>query len=314
MRALLRLTALSLLAAAAPMAGAAAPETVHAGTTHDALFAVDFEGKLGVAVGAGGAILESADGGATWKGAAADTGHLSLLGVEVSTDGQALAVGQSGVAVARDAAGKWTALDTGTRERLFAVEENPAGTVIVGGAFGTVLLSTDGGKTFTRLTIDWSTVIEGGAEPHIYAVHIDEQGTLTIAGEFGLIMRSGDAGATWRKLSQSDASIFALDINPAGQPSFAAGQIGTLLRSDDGGETWTAQNSGSTANLLAVESSKQTVMVAGFRESVVSSDGGASWTLLSSAPFGGVWYSGLAVDQESVFAVGQGGTVVRMQQ
>ncbi len=314
MRALLRLTALSLLAAAAPMAGAAAPETVHTGTAHDALFAVDFDGKLGVAVGAGGSILESIDGGASWKGAAADTGHLSLLGVEIATDGRALAVGQSGVAMARDAAGKWTKLDTGTKERLFAVDANTAGRAVVGGAFGTVLLSTDGGKVFTRLPIDWSTIVEGGAEPHIYAAHVDEQGTMTVAGEFGLILRSADAGVTWRKLNQSDASIFALDINPAGQPSFAAGQIGTLLRSDDGGETWAAQNSGSTANLLAVESNKQTVMVTGFRESVVSSDGGSTWNLLSSAPFGGVWYSGLAVDQDSVFAVGQGGTVVRMQQ
>ncbi|HEY1181977.1 MAG TPA: photosystem II stability/assembly factor-like protein, partial [Rhodocyclaceae bacterium] len=257
---------------------------------------------------------ESADGGATWKGVDGAGNQLSLLGVEITADNRALAVGQTGMAMARDASGQWTKLETGSKERLFAVDGNLAGQIVIGGAFGTVLLSTDAGKTFTRLAIDWAAMGTDGAEPHMYAAHIDDQGLITVAGEFGLILRSADAGQTWRKLNQSDASIFALDINPQGQASYAAGQIGTLLRSDDGGETWVVQNSGSTANLLAVESSGQSVMVAGFRESVSSTDGGSSWKVLSSAPFGGVWYAGLAAAGDSVFAVGQSGTVVKLQQ
>jgi photosystem II stability/assembly factor-like uncharacterized protein len=314
MRSLLKLATLSLLSAAAPMVGAAAAETVRTGTAHDALFAVDMSGALGVAVGAGGEIIESADGGKSWKSVGSGDNQLSLLGVHLGKEGTGLAVGQMGVLFHRDAAGKWSKVDSGSKERLFAVDLNAANQAVVTGAFGTVLYSTDGGNGFSRLTIDWSAFAADGAEPHLYAADITDEGQITVAGEFGLILRSNDAGATWRKLNQGDASIFALEINAVGKPSYAVGQIGTLLRSDDGGEVWSVQNSGSTANLLAVKSLGQTVLVAGFRESVVSNDGGTTWSGMSQAPFGGSWYGGLTADGNSVFAVGQSGTVVRLQQ
>lgn len=314
MRGLLKLAALSLLSAAAPIAGAAATETVRKGTAHDALFAVDMSGQLGVAVGAGGEILESSDGGTNWKSVGSGDNQLSLLGVQLGKDGAALAVGQMGVLLRRGADGKWSKVDSGSKERLFAVDLNAANQAVVAGAFGTVLYSTDGGVTLSKLPIDWSAFATDGAEPHLYAADISDTGQITVAGEFGLILRSTDAGATWRKLNQGDASVFALEINAAGQPSYAVGQIGTLLRSDDGGETWAAQNSGSTANLLAVKSLGQSVVVTGFRESLVSKDGGASWSSLAQEPFGGVWYGGLTADGSSVFAVGQSGMVVRVQQ
>lgn len=314
MRALLKLATFSLLSAAAPMAGAAAAEIIRSGTAHDALFAIDLSGQLGVAVGAGGEIIESSDGGASWKAVDSGGNQLSLLAVHLGKDGAALAAGQMGTLMRRDGTGKWSKVDSGSVERLFAVDLNAANQAVVSGAFGTVLYSADGGSSFSKIPIDWSAFAADGAEPHLYVADIDEQGQITVAGEFGLILRSNDAGATWQKLNQGDASIFALEINAAGQPSFAVGQIGTLLRSDDGGASWSAQSSGSTANLLAVKSVGQAVFVAGFRESVASKDGGATWTGVSDEPFGGVWYGGLTEGSDSVFAVGQSGMVVRLQQ
>lgn len=311
-----RLRALALVALA-PLAAAAAPaiETLRDGTTHEALFAVDVSGKTAVAVGAAGAILESSDGGANWQAAAPVTA-LALLGVDIDDSG-ALAVGQQGLMLKRDGKGSWRQIDAGTPERLFAVHRNASGKAVATGAFGTILKSDDGGEHWQTLAVDWSAYTQDGQQPHLYAAHVDDKGQVTIAGEFGLILRSTDDGASWRKLRQGEASIFAFDLHAPGTASYAVGQVGTVLRSDDGGESWTAVDSGSTANLLSVKSVAGKVLVAGFRETLVSSDGGQSWKTLEDERFGSLWFAGVANvaagEQTALLAVGQAGRVMRLQ-
>ena len=56
-----------LLAGGAVYGAAPATATVVSGTAHQALFAVSTHGDAAIAVGAAGAILESADAGKSWK-------------------------------------------------------------------------------------------------------------------------------------------------------------------------------------------------------------------------------------------------------
>lgn len=305
------------LAALAPLAAAAAPgvETLRDGTTHEALFAVDVSGATVVAVGAAGAILESSDGGTNWKTREPITA-LALLGVDVE-GGSALAVGQQGLMLKRDNQGSWRQIDAGTPERLFAVHQNAVGNAVATGAFGTILKSDDGGEHWQTLAVDWSDYTQDGQQPHLYAAHVDGKGQITVAGEFGLVLRSADGGRSWSKAHQGEASIFALDLQAPGTASYAVGQVGTVLRSDDGGASWTAVDSGSTANLLSVKSVADKVLVAGFRETLVSSDGGRSWSTLEDERFGSLWFAGVAGamvgEQTALVAVGQAGRVMRLR-
>ncbi|MGH8516090.1 MAG: WD40/YVTN/BNR-like repeat-containing protein, partial [Panacagrimonas sp.] len=174
--------------------------TLISGIPHAAFFGIDLEGGEGVAVGAGGAIAESKDGGKTWKAVAESPTDRALLSV-AKKGAHSIAVGQSGVvAIVQD--GKWQTVDAGTKARLLSVDVNSSGLAIVGGQFGNVLKSTDGGKTWAPSAPDWSLLaLEdhfGTGEPTIYSANVSESGQITIAGEFGVIMRSDDGGVTWR--------------------------------------------------------------------------------------------------------------------
>lgn len=307
------LTAGVVSASATPAARPAEPlQVVLAGTVHQALFAIDFGEKLGVAVGAGGEVQESADHGASWKAATAPT-QLALLGVGVA-GAHAVAVGQSGQVLVRGADGKWSATDSGSKQRLLGVEINAAGRAIAVGAFGTVLLSEDGGKAWRSAAPAWPEFVPDGMEPHIYAAHVAADGTLTIAGEFGLILRSGDAGATWTALHKGEASLFALQLREDGI-GYAVGQSGAILRTADGGATWEVRPSGTQSLLLGVHASDDgKVIVTAMRDMLVSRDGGGTFSHVRGGGVNSLWFTGVtqAAAGAPVLAVGQAGQIVRL--
>lgn len=312
---------LGLAAAGALCAGAAAiaaapdvvPQPVVSGTVHQALFAIGFDSALGIAVGAGGEVQESTDRGASWKAVEPAPTQLALLGVGVSGK-EALAVGQTGVVLRREADGRWQSIDSGTKNRLFAVKLNAAGAAVAVGAFGTVLVSGDGGRQWRSAAPVWADYAVDGMEPHLYAADLSGDGAMTIAGEFGLILRSKDGGATWQLLHKGEASLFAMDLRPDGT-GYAVGQSGAVLRTTDDGASWTPLQSGSGALLLSVHSEAGgEVVVTAMREVLISRDNGDSWQAVSAADVRNVWYSGVAqADADApVLAVGQAGRIVRI--
>ncbi|MFA5938851.1 MAG: photosystem I reaction center subunit IX [Sinimarinibacterium sp.] len=322
MRALLKLLGVGALCAGMAAVAASspgAPQPVVTGTVHQALFAIDFDGSFGIAVGAGGEVQESNDSGAGWKTVTPAPTPLALLGVGVSGQ-QALAVGQTGLVLRRETDGKWQSVDSGTRNRLFAVNLNAAGAAVAVGAFGTVLVSTDGGRQWRSAAPAWAEFAVDGMEPHLYAADLSNDGAITIAGEFGLILRSRNGGKDWQLLHKGDASLFAMDLRPDGV-GYAVGQSGAVLRTTDDGATWTDLRSGSGALLLAVHSEASgRVVVTAMRELLLSRDAGDSWQPVNVPEVGNVWYSGVGraggVGQAGVdapvLAVGQAGRIVRI--
>jgi photosystem II stability/assembly factor-like uncharacterized protein len=302
----------------APLAGVRAHgidvQTVVAGTAHEALFSLVLSGDAGVAVGAAGQLLESADAGKTWRPVTPAPTPLALLAVGIDS-GRAIAVGQQGVILTRSESGRWTAVSSGTDARLLAVSLNSAGRIVAGGAFGVVLKSDDGGTHWASIAPKWADYTEQGADPHVYGVKVDMAGTITIDGEFGLILRSNDGGATWQGLRKGDASLFALDLRDDGG-GYAVGQNGTVLRTRDGGSTWQPVDIGSTANLLGVASSANgTVYIVGMHELLASADDGRTWQRTTSPERALPWLAGVAMTAESTaaVAVGYAGRIVRLE-
>ena len=290
-------------------------DTIITGKAHDALFALAFNQNNGVAVGAAGAILDTADGGKTWKPVTPSPTQLSLLGVDLNGAHQ-IAVGQMGLILKRDAQSAWQKIDSGTEERLFAVSLNSQGVAAAVGSFGTVLKSADGGQSWAAIAPDWSGYTEDGAQPHLYGVNVDEAGAITIAGEFGLILRSMPGQAGWQTLHKGAASIFALEIRDDGV-GYAVGQSGAALRSGDGGNTWSELATGSEAILLGVRSTADGEVVAsGMRDMVSSSDDGKTWSHVTSGDLQSAWYAGLAraASGAPLLAVGHTGKIIRIDQ
>src|SRR3546814_10640102 len=79
------------------------------GTVHQALFSISLYGNTGYATGAAGEILQTGDGGASWKTMTPAPTPLALLGV-ATRGGHTLAVGQKGLVLSLHD-GKWTPVD-----------------------------------------------------------------------------------------------------------------------------------------------------------------------------------------------------------
>ncbi|MDI3258732.1 MAG: YCF48-related protein [Sinobacteraceae bacterium] len=286
---------------------------LRSGTTHEALFAVAFEGQIGVAVGATGAILASTDGGKHWKRAPSAPTPLALLGVALAP-GHALIVGQKGTILTMDAQGRWQPQVSGTEERLFGVSVNEAGRAVAVGAFGTLLVSDDGGQRWRSAAPNWAQYFPNGEQPHLYAAKVSERGIITVAGEFGLILRSDDGGVTWRTLHQGDASLFSLDLREDGG-GYAVGQNGTILRTEDGGKTWSELATETRAILLGVWSDVHgRVVVTGMHELLMSADGGRTWQRPEGDMVTANWFADVqaAPTTSEILAVGRSAQIVRV--
>lgn len=316
---------LGLLAGVTPSFASVVPTEILSGIPHQALFAIAFDGRRGVAVGARAQIMSTSDGGAKWV-QEATTEKLSLFGVAVSGE-RRIAVGQMGLILLKEGEGAWTRIESGTQERLMSVSLNSRGSAVIAGSFGTILVSKDGGRSWRSNSPDWATYFAGNAAelgdgfaPHLYGVRIDENNRTTVVGEVGLILRSQDCGDAWQVLHRGDlpggsgrAELFGLDLLPDGR-GYAVGQRGLVFRTADAGASWTPVDIGSTANLLGVAlAANGDVTITAMREVLTSRDDGLSWQKLDALDVRTGWYSGAAIAEagSKPYAVGHSGRIIR---
>lgn len=320
----IRLTVALLACLGAPLALSHAQETtasdpvkqLRRGTPHDALYDVAFDGGRGLAVGAFGTVMASADGGATWERQATPTGDVSLLSVAVRGD-RCMAVGQGGLVLTADDCRSWRTAPGITKSRLLAVDVNRHGIAYAVGAFGTILRSDDWGKSWAAQTVDWTAFTQDGAEPHLYDVHVADDGTATVVGEFELVLRSGIGGLLWKALHKGERSLFGLSVGEDGQ-LLAVGQSGALIASGDNGTSWRTVSTGTGAILTSVHVTRgETVLASGINTLVMSRDKGATWTSVPSRWVGNAWVQAIATGDAAggshrVVAVGSGGSILQL--
>lgn len=162
-----------------------------AAPAHATLTAVDFaDAQHGWAVGHDGAILQTADGGASWTLQRYDVAqNQPLLDVAALDATHALAIGAYGLMLATaDGGGNWTPvnapalLEEGLH--LNAVVRLGNGALLVVGETGLVGLSADGGASWTRLRIPYEGSLFG-------ALPVGQNGAL-VYGLRGNVLRSDD--------------------------------------------------------------------------------------------------------------------------
>jgi len=120
-------------------------------------------------------------------------------------------------------------------------------TVLVVGAYGTLIRSRDAG-------VSWQILDDRLENPdgyHLNAITADDQ-YVYVAGEAGQIFRSDDAGDSWTLLdSPYYGSFFALHID-ADKQLWAVGLRGNIFVSDDQGYSFTQIRLQDTVNINAV--------------------------------------------------------------
>ena len=244
------------------------------------LFAVTCVGNLkGWAVGQGGAVMHTEDGGQTW---APEQSNLvaALRGVHFSDALHGVIAGDGGaLARTEDGGQSWTPIAT-TSSDLGAVAATTSGEFFVASAGGSVLHSTDFGRSFSPVAI------AGAAD--VVAIASDADGTLVFAGDgVGHVFASTDGAASFHLETTAPAAIAS--IASAGQwggsgwggvSALAVGDGGVvLLRASDG--VWAASNAGTTANLRAALVTDTYSYVAGEGGTLLALEGNV-WTPITT--------------------------------
>ena len=299
-------------------------EIIRSGIPHDAIYAIDFEGEKGIAVGAYGLMLETKDGGGSWTVVPPKTG-LAVLGIAIQGDRQVV-VGMQGLIMTRSGDADWQAVDSGIDARMMNVAVGKSGLTIAVGEFGFIGKSTDFGQTWKSITsFDWMSVNEDGYEPHLYDAVVMDDGTALVVGEFGLVLLSTDGGETWEAVNRAVQSVFDLHFAIDGSNTgYAVGQDGLVLKSTDSGRSWTAIDTGTEANLLGVWSGNGDVVIVGIRAMLRSEDDGETWSQMADLDIVRNWYQGIDAGvtevkaekgflrQQIVYIGGYEGTIARV--
>lgn len=242
----------------------------------DQLHGVAFRGNLGLAVGIGGRILRSTDAGAHWTLLARPISKI-FFAVAIA-DSFAVITGEEGrIYVSTDDGLTWTAHFAGTASALFGVAATGDAAIGVGGA-GAVVMSTFRGSA-------WGLTVIGTQLTFFYGMCMVSPSTGWLAGTSSTIptitARTDAGGFVWQGESPpSTDQLFGISfMSPTSGTT--VGGTGTILHTDDGGVNWSPETSGVTATLNAVS----------FTPTGLGIAVGAAGTILRATPdvVAGVW-------------------------
>lgn len=187
------------------------------------LTAVKFADKdVGYAIGHGGVVLGTADGGRRWK---------RLLDGRLIGRVMLAAAKASGNAAALKSADRL--VNDGPDKPLLDMLVFDAKRVLVVGAYGIALFTEDGGASWSS----WCARLDNPKELHLYAVR-QRGGRIAIAGEQGLVLQSLDGGASFKRLAVPYAGSFFTAELPDDGTIVVAGLRGNVWRSADDGASW----------------------------------------------------------------------------
>jgi photosystem II stability/assembly factor-like uncharacterized protein len=222
----------------------------------------------GFVTGDSGLVVETIDGGKTWRAVDLDT-HENLTAVEGVGD-KVWVAGFGGVVFHSADGGKtWRPQRTFVTqpiEGLCFIDENRGWAA---GWSGLLLRTTDGGNSWQQINVPglWET---------LSAIRFRDPQNGWAVGMYGVLLRTHDGGATWQRQPVPTKSwLTSLDFSPDGSAWIAAEYH--LLRSDDGGDTWQAVPHDSAMAVTRVVATRDSVFAFGPGSMLARSGGESAW-------------------------------------
>jgi photosystem II stability/assembly factor-like uncharacterized protein len=237
---------------------------------------VSYLSGLFVAVGDGGRVVRSSDGGLNWSPEDSRT-SADLQEVILHAPSYLIAVGSGGTTLRRvGTAATWDSTTSPGGSTLRSVASN--GTILIAvGDGGTVLRSTDQGLSWQRQILTGGPALRG----------VEATGSTFVAvGLGGRIFRSTNLGLNWSELSSpTTADLFAIATDNSSR-LVAAGAGGTVLRnpSADASGQWSQMAFPVTSTLRSVHHDGSYFYVVGDGEVVARSTDGTSWVQVAVLP------------------------------
>lgn len=185
------------------------------------------------ATGHDGVVLRSGDSGQTWSRVLDGRSLLALLDKHYR---DRVAAGVADAAAIVDEVARAAALSATPGVLpypLLDIRIGVDGTGFVAGAFGLLLRTGDGGKTWEP----WLEKAGNDSRMHLYALEQTADGSVYLAGEQGFLRRlDGAAGRFVEVATPYTGTWFGLTSNEAGLVAF--GMRGNAYLSTDGGVAW----------------------------------------------------------------------------
>lgn len=295
------------------------------------------DARNGWAVGEGGLILHTSDGGNVWDARHNGTTQ-TFTAVSFPTPNFGCAVGYNGTIITTTNGGQTWSLTTyyvgGNMANLFDVHFIDPNNGWACGAHGIIIATVDGGNNWRVLsnpirnqveTIHFVDATNGWAAGADGAIIATSNGGLTWTSQTsgsiqdivgitfsdrqhgwavdlgGNALGTGDGGKTWRIMRSPPASesqvLLAIDA-VGNEHCCAVGRPGLILSSDNAGATWATDHVGTISSLNAVD----------FIDADHGWAVGSAGNILSSQPsqsgavpgFGAVWTHEVAIDPMSL--------------
>ncbi len=216
--------------------------------TFNNVLGIDFvDNNTGYAVGGGGTILKTTNGGAIWNAQVSGQSN-DFYAVDFTDAQHGVAVGDFQAVRTTDGGATWTQAAVPTLGSFRAVwfMSTQVG-FILGSVPGIVLKTTDAGAT-------WTDISPGGFTG-FYSVFFTDVNTGYISDYDGFILKTLDGGLTWSANQVSNNHLFGLFFTDANHGYCVGGDpnanTSVILKTNDAGTTWTATNNPDpTANYL----------------------------------------------------------------
>jgi photosystem II stability/assembly factor-like uncharacterized protein len=203
------------------------------------LTAVSFsDARNGWAVGHGGVILHTADGGETW----------ALQRQDAAVDQPLLTV------YFRDAQHGWA-----------------------GGLWSLLLSTQDGGATWQKVELPAQDGGKR-TDLNLLKIFASQSGQLYIAAERGTVLHSADNGASWHYLNTGSKASLWSGTAVGAKTLLVAGLGGRMLRSTDDGASWALVNAGANGSITQLKADGAQVWASSLDGRLLHSrDEGQTW-------------------------------------
>ncbi|UUY07311.1 YCF48-related protein [Pseudomonas sp. J452] len=254
-----------------------------------ALTAVEMIGDRGWAVGLGGAIVSSDDGGKTWK-PSAHIVEANLRSVRFQPNGElGWAVGDGGTVLrTTDGGAHWQDVsprpELGYLSDLVDLERNESTDELWAiGRNGTLLMSRDNAQSWRSLVLPSRGVT---AAHNLSSIFFSQDGKYGWISAEGAVLVTNNGGREWLLVNVHAADGPVPQLNAvwfSGPQGWAVGENGLIVSSTDWGESWSApHNTGTTSTLNSVIGSAEGIWASGEQGTLLFSTDGVNWVAIES--------------------------------
>lgn len=195
----------------------------------------------GWVVGHGGVVLHSEDGGETWV-KQLDGKQVAQILLEAAKAGSAA----SGKDLKNTVADANRLVAEGPDKPFLDIHFFDKDNGLVVGAFGLILVTRDGGKTW-QPGLDR---IDNAKGKHLYSIHVAGS-DVHLAGEQGAVFRSHDGGKTFSELKTPYSGTYFGVLTAAPKVLIVFGLRGNAYWSGDEGASWQKTNTGTPGTITA---------------------------------------------------------------